>query len=304
MLCSPEEAHISRGVAVLLVLGHCSVEMKIGSNHFVNRRSLSAALLALSAMPPAAILPQPAAAAVTAEKVDPETGKLILLNPPSLDVVSNPPKVTSRCFLEVSIGGVKYLTPNNPNGRIEIELYGEVAPKAAENFRALCTGEKGFGYAGTTFFKVLAGLTIQGGDVDGKGLGRSIYGPTFAHDNYDIFHNVAGLVSSNRPQYSNRSHLSNRPGIPLPSSVLALAVVNSGVGGSSGQSDSRFLIQPNDDAGFLDGRYEAFGRVTSGLDVVQRINDVKVAGTKQAPIKAERVMIEAAGEIPMEAVAV
>jgi len=261
---------------VLLVLGHCSVEMKIGSNHFVNRRSLSAALLALSAMPPAAILPQPAAAAVTAEKVDPETGKLILLNPPSLDVVSNPPKVTSRCFLEVSIGGVKYLTPNNPNGRIEIELYGEVAPKAAENFRALCTGEKGFGYAGTTFFKVLAGLTIQGGDVDGKGLGHSIYGPTFAHDNYDIFHNVAGLVS----------------------------MVNSGVGGSSGQSDSRFLIQPNDDAGFLDGRYEAFGRVTSGLDVVQRINDVKVAGTKQAPIKAERVMIEAAGEIPMEAVAV
>ena len=76
-----------------------------------------------------------------------------------------------------------------------------------------------------------------------------------------------------------------------------VSMVNSGVGGSSGTSDSRFLIQPNDDSGFLDGRYEAFGRVTSGLGVVQRLNDVPVSGTKQIP--QEKVKIVAAGEIKL-----
>ena len=202
--------------------------------------------------------------AVTAEKVDPVTGKLVLLNPPTIDVTAAPPKVTSKCFLDVSIGG-------SPVGRIEVDLFGEIAPKAAENFRALATGEKGFGYAGTSFYKVLAGLAVQGGDVDGSGNGRSVYGPTFEHDGYDIMHNVAGMVS----------------------------MVNSGVGGSSGTSDSRFLIQPNDDAGYLDGRYEAFGRVTKGLDVVRRINDVRVTGTRNAPVSAEKVTIDASGELPI-----
>ena len=212
---------------------------------------------ALCANPP----PLPALA-VMAEKVDTETGKLILTNPPTIDVIAAQPKVTSRCYLDISIGGIAA-------GRIEVELFGEVAPKAAENFRVLCTGEKGFGYAGSSFYKVLAGLTVQGGDVDGKGKGRSIYGPTFAHDGYDIIHNKAGLVS----------------------------MVNSGVGGSSGESDSRFLIQPNDDAGYLDGRYEAFGLVTKGLDIVRRIDAVRVAGTKSAPVSENRVMIDAAGEL-------
>jgi cyclophilin family peptidyl-prolyl cis-trans isomerase len=212
---------------------------------------------ALCASPP----PLPALA-VMAERVDTETGKLVLNNPPTIDVISARPKVTSRCYLDISIGGLAA-------GRIEIELYGEVAPRAAENFRALCTGEKGFGYAGSSFYKVLAGLAVQGGDVDGKGKGRSIYGPTFAHDGYDIIHNKAGLVS----------------------------MVNSGVGGSSGESDSRFLIQPNDDAGYLDGRYEAFGLVTSGLDVVRRIDSVRVAGTKSSPVTENRVTIDGAGEL-------
>ena len=107
---------------------------------------------------------------------------------------------------------------------------------------------------------------MQGGDVSGKGEGKSIYGEPFAHDGYDIMHNVAGLVS----------------------------MVNSGVGGSSGKSDSRFLIQPIDDAGFLDGRYEAFGRVYGGLDVVRKIDAVRVGGNKKAPV--ERVSIDAAGQ--------
>ena len=220
------------------------------------RAAIAAALVVLGAAPPQPLF------ATQADKVDTETGKLVLNNPPTIDVKAAPPKVTSRCFLDVVIG-------SSPPSRLEIDLYGEVAPRAAENFRALCTGEKGFGYAGSSFYKILRGIALQGGDVDGKGAGRSIYGEPFPHDNYSIMHNTAGIVS----------------------------MVNSGVGGSSGTSDSRFLIQPNDDSGFLDGRYEAFGRVTSGLGVVQRLNDVPVSGTKQIP--QEKVKIVAAGEIAL-----
>ena len=74
-------------------------------------------------------------------------------------------------------------------------------------------------------------------------------------------------------------------------------MVNTGKGGSSGVSDSRFLIQLPDDAGFLDGRYEAFGRVSSGMDVVRKIEGIKVAQPKNAPV--ELVRIEAAGELQL-----
>ena len=73
-------------------------------------------------------------------------------------------------------------------------------------------------------------------------------------------------------------------------------MVNSGVGGSSGTSDSRFLIQPINDAGFLDGRYEAFGLVYSGIDLVKRIEGVRTGGNKRAP--TEKISIVAAGEYP------
>lgn len=74
-------------------------------------------------------------------------------------------------------------------------------------------------------------------------------------------------------------------------------MVNSGKGGSSGESDSRFLIQLPDDAGFLDGRYEAFGRVTSGMEVVRKIEAIKVVKPKNVPV--EVVKIEAAGELQL-----
>jgi cyclophilin family peptidyl-prolyl cis-trans isomerase len=202
-----------------------------------------------------------AAAPPLAERVG-EDGKLVLKDATAatIDVMVTPPKVTSRCYLDVAIDG-------SPAGRIAIDLYGEVAPRAAENFRALCTGEKGYGYQGSSFFKILSGLVMQAGEVPGH---SSIYGDQpFAHDNYLIKHNVAGMVS----------------------------MVNTGVGGNSGQSDTRFLIQLPDDAGFLDGRYEAFGRVSAGMNVVRMIEQVPVKTTRQVPV--QKVSIEAAGELPV-----
>lgn len=112
-------------------------------------------------------------------------------SPNAVDLRTASPRVTSRCYLDVGIGG-------EPAGRLVIDLFGELCPRAAENFRALCTGEKGFGYAGSNFYRVVAGFTVQGGEIAGSpggAPGRSIDGPTFEHDNYAILHNVPGLVS-------------------------------------------------------------------------------------------------------------
>jgi cyclophilin family peptidyl-prolyl cis-trans isomerase len=122
-------------------------------------------------------------------------------SPSAIDLRVATPRVTSRVFLDVGIG-------NAPAGRLVIDLFGEACPRAAENFRALCTGENGYGYAGSGFYRVVQGLTVQGGEIAGSPQ-------TFPHDNYRILHNLPGVVS----------------------------MVNTGVGGGSGLSDSRFLIQ-------------------------------------------------------------
>lgn len=172
-------------------------------------------------------------------------------------MVTNP-----RVFFDISIGG-------QAAGRIVFELFTDVVPKTAENFRALCTGEKGLGrsgkplhYKGSIFHRIIPQFMCQGGDFTrGNGTGgESIYGEKFADENFKLRHTEPGLLS----------------------------MANAGPGTNGSQFFITTVPCP-----WLDGKHVVFGKVVEGLDVIAKMEAV---GSRQGAT-SRPVAIEESGQL-------
>ena len=169
----------------------------------------------------------------------------------------------ARCFFDMSIN-------KHEVGRIVFELFVDICPKTCENFRSLCTGEKGkttdgrhpLHYLQCRFHRVVKGFMIQGGDFtlgNGKG-GESIYGPTFEDENFLLRHDQEFLLS----------------------------MANKGVNTNGSQFFITLAKCPH-----LDGKHTVFGKVVSGQEIVKLIENQPVESHK--PVG--EIVIENCGEL-------
>uniref|UniRef100_UPI00398F1F87 peptidyl-prolyl cis-trans isomerase D n=1 Tax=Pristiophorus japonicus TaxID=55135 RepID=UPI00398F1F87 len=177
---------------------------------------------------------------------------------------AQPPNAANpRVYLDVKIAGETV-------GRIVLELFADVCPKTAENFRALCTGEKGIGpttgkplhFKGCPFHRIIKQFMIQGGDFsnqNGTG-GESIYGEKFEDENFHYKHDQVGLLS----------------------------MANAGPNTNGSQFFITTVPTPH-----LDNKHVVFGRALKGMGVIKMLENVEVKDEK--PVK--QCIIEHCGEI-------